>query len=102
MNFAVAGLMASTPMIVHGLLSGTLGSVGSGVLQTAISGAGATLVGLPGRAIRGGASAIGRYGGKMVGAHVNLIRNQESADMTARSQKKSGPGNKPNQPPKGK
>ena len=102
MNFAVAGLMASTPMIVHGLLSGTLASVGSGVLQTAISGAGATLVGLPVRAIRGGASAIGRYGGKMVGAHVNLIRKQESADMAARSQKKSGPNNKPNQPPKGK
>ena len=57
MNFAVAGIIATTPMIVHGLLSGTLASVGSSVLQTGLAGTGAMLAGMPMRMIQGAFSA---------------------------------------------
>jgi hypothetical protein len=52
MNFAVAGLIASTPSIVRGLLSGSLASIGGGTLQTMIGGAGAFLSQMPGRALQ--------------------------------------------------
>jgi hypothetical protein len=48
MNFAVAALMVSTPALVHGFLSGTLGSVGGGTIQSMIGGVGALLAGAPG------------------------------------------------------
>lgn len=47
MNFAVAALMASTPALVHGFMSGTLASVGGGAVQSMIGGAGAFLAGAP-------------------------------------------------------
>lgn len=42
-NFAVAGLMASTPALVHGFLNGALASAGSQSLQTMLSGVGPTI-----------------------------------------------------------
>jgi hypothetical protein len=56
MNFAVAGLMASTPMLVHGFLSGTLASIGGSTIQTMISGAGTALTKTPMAAIQSGVS----------------------------------------------
>ena len=66
MNFAVAGLIATTPMIVHGILSGTLASVGSGVLQTALAGTGAFLTAVPMKAIKTAVSK-GRQAATSVG-----------------------------------
>jgi hypothetical protein len=48
MNFAVATLMASTPALVHGFLSGTLAGVGGSTVQSMAGGAGALLAGAPG------------------------------------------------------
>lgn len=66
MNFAVAGLMAGTPLIAHGLLSGTLASVGSSVLQTGLAGTGAFLTMAPMKVIQSGVRT-GREGIKSVG-----------------------------------
>ena len=54
LNFAVAGLMASTPILVHSFLSGSISSMGSSVLQTMASGAGAALAAQPMRLIQKG------------------------------------------------
>jgi len=55
LNFAVAGLMASTPILVHSFLSGSISSMGSSVLQTMASGAGAALAAQPMRLLQKGA-----------------------------------------------
>lgn len=47
MNFAVAGLVASTPMLVHGFLSGSLAAIGGSTLQTMTSGMGAFMLQYP-------------------------------------------------------
>ncbi|MCM0606267.1 MAG: hypothetical protein KA715_09265 [Xanthomonadaceae bacterium] len=47
LNFAVAGLLASTPMLVHSFLNGQLASAGASALQTMTSGMGASLSGIP-------------------------------------------------------
>jgi hypothetical protein len=56
MNFAVAALMAGTPLIVHHFLSGSLASIGGGAVQTMIGGAGQLLARMPARVLE---SAIG-------------------------------------------
>lgn len=55
LNFAVAGLMASTPILVHAFLGGTIASFGGAVIQTMASGTGAVLAAQPMRVIQGGA-----------------------------------------------
>ena len=103
MNFAVAGLMASTPMIVHGILSGTLASVGAGVLQTALSGTGAMLAGMPMRALtkgentatRGTIGTVTRAGR----AGIQLAKTQLGMPPTP---SKSGGSSGPPKPTKGK
>ena len=57
MNFAVAGLMVSTPALVHGFLSGSLAGVGGTALQSMAGGLGAMLAGAP--------LALGRKGLKL-------------------------------------
>ena len=57
MNFAVAGLMVSTPVLVHAFLSGSLGAIGSSALQSMAGGAGMILSQAPARAISQGVSA---------------------------------------------
>ena len=52
MNFAVAGLMVSTPVLVHAFLSGSLGALGSSAVQGMVGSAGAMLSHLPARAIQ--------------------------------------------------
>ncbi len=52
LNFTVAGLMASTPMLVHSFLGGSLGSMGGAVIQTMAAGAGAVLAAQPMRVIQ--------------------------------------------------
>lgn len=52
MNFAVAGLMASTPALVHGFLSGALASVGGTAVQNMLAGTGAVMAAAPMRAIQ--------------------------------------------------
>ncbi len=54
LNFTVAGLMASTPMLVHSYLGGSLASMGGAVIQTMAAGAGAVLAAQPMRLIQGG------------------------------------------------
>ena len=54
LNFAVAGLMASTPMLVHAFLSGSISALGSSMVQTMATGAGAALATAPMRAVQGG------------------------------------------------
>ena len=56
LNFTVAGLMASTPMLVHSFLGGSLAAMGGAVIQTMASGAGAMLTGQPMRVIQSGAN----------------------------------------------
>ncbi len=58
LNFTVAGLMASTPILIHSFLSGSLASMGGSVIQTMASGAGAVLTAQPIRVIQGGASWV--------------------------------------------
>ncbi len=58
MNFAVAGLMASTPALVHGFMSGSLASVGGSTIQTMLSGTGALLTRAPMNAIQSTARTI--------------------------------------------
>lgn len=55
MNFAVAGLMASTPMIVHSFMSGAMGAIGGSMVQTMASGVGGFLAAQPMRMIQQGA-----------------------------------------------
>lgn len=55
LNFAVAGLMASTPILVHSFLGGSIASMGGSVIQTMASGAGAMLAAQPMRFVQGGA-----------------------------------------------
>ena len=106
MNFAVAGLMASTPMIAHGILSGTLSSVGAGVLQTALSGTGAMMAGIPMRTLmKGWSEAKGRTtaaAGRTASASVMLIKTQ--LGMPPNPSKAGGTPHKNNKPiqPKGK
>jgi len=47
MNFSVAALMASTPALVHGFLSGTLASIGGSAVQSMVGGAAGMLAGAP-------------------------------------------------------
>jgi hypothetical protein len=54
MNFAVAGLMASTPMLVHGFFAGSLASAGGSAIQTMLSGAGVAMAGLPMKTLQQG------------------------------------------------
>lgn len=54
MNFAVAGLMACTPMLVHGFLSGSLATAGGSAIQTMLSGAGVAMASAPMKAIQTG------------------------------------------------
>jgi hypothetical protein len=56
LNFTVAGLMASTPMLVHSYLSGALASMGGSVMQTMASGVGAVLTAQPMRVIQSSAN----------------------------------------------
>lgn len=58
LNFTVAGLMVSTPMLVHAFLGGSLASMGGSVIQTMASGAGALLTAQPMRVIQNGVSGI--------------------------------------------
>ena len=57
MNFAVAGLMVSTPILVHAFLSGALGAIGSSAVQTMAGSAGMILSQAPMRAIQETGSA---------------------------------------------
>lgn len=90
MNFAVAGLMAGTPMIAHGLLSGTLASVGSSTLQTGLAGVGAFLTAVPMRALQ---STINAGGAGLKAAGGAALRPMIS--------KPSGPPNGPMKPKPG-
>jgi hypothetical protein len=97
MNFAVAGLIATTPLIVHGFLSGTLASIGSSVLQTALGGTGALLTMAPMKAIRSG---MGRGKAEVAaagGAAMNRIFPNRSLGTrgTRSSQARSSPSLKP-------
>ena len=56
LNFAVAGLLASTPVIVHAFLSGSIGALGGSMVQTMASGVGGFLAAQPMRAVQHGAS----------------------------------------------
>lgn len=56
LNFAIAGLMVTTPMLVHGFLSGQLASAGGSAIQTMVGGAGAAMSSIPMKAIRSAAS----------------------------------------------
>lgn len=47
MNFAVAGLMITTPALVHAFVTGSLGSIGSSMVQTMSGGLGAIVLSLP-------------------------------------------------------
>ena len=47
LNFAIAGLMASTPMLVHSFLNGQLSSIGGSALQTMTSGIGTAMTRIP-------------------------------------------------------
>jgi hypothetical protein len=47
LNFAIAGLMVSTPMLVHGFLSGQLASIGGSAIQTMVGGMGTAMARLP-------------------------------------------------------
>lgn len=57
MNFAVAGLMACTPALVHGFLSGALASIGGSAVQTMLSGTGGALATLPIKTLSSAAQA---------------------------------------------
>lgn len=52
MNFAVAGLMITTPMLVHGFLNGALAAVGGSAIQTMISGAAPAMMQVPMKSIQ--------------------------------------------------
>ena len=67
MNFAVAGLMVSTPVLVHAFLSGSLGALGSSAVQGMVGGAGAILSRIPSQAIQK-AAGVGGTAGRAVGA----------------------------------
>jgi len=54
LNFTVAGLMATTPILVHAFLSGALGAMGGSLLQTMVAGTGALLTAQPMRVIQSG------------------------------------------------
>lgn len=58
MNFAVAGLMIMTPNIVHAFVTGSLGAIGGGVMQTMTSGLAALALTAPLRGMKatGGAA----------------------------------------------
>ncbi len=60
MNFAVAALMATTPIIVHALLNGSLASIGASGLQTMAGGIGAFLSHLPMKGIEMAKSGVGK------------------------------------------
>ena len=51
MNFAVAGLMVSTPILVHAFLSGALGAMGGSAVQAMAGGVGSVLTQFPQRAL---------------------------------------------------
>lgn len=57
LNFAIAGLMARTPALVHGFLSGQVASAGASSLQTMIGGIGVAMAAAPMKAIRSVAQA---------------------------------------------
>ena len=73
-NFAVAGLIASTPIVVHGFLSGTLAAAAGGSLQTMTGGLGTSLVSAPIQALRKGVEAGRKTGGKALSAVATFIR----------------------------
>ncbi|MGK5083420.1 hypothetical protein WDW37_08935 [Bdellovibrionota bacterium FG-1] len=108
MNFAVAGLIATTPLIVHGILSGTLASIGSSVLQTGLAGTGAFLATAPMRTIQGGISK-GRHVVQMAGgralSRMMPTRPQNGPHPTSGAPKhqqptrSNGPGGGANRPP---
>lgn len=85
MNFAVAGLMASTPALVHGFLTGALSSVGAGTLQTAIGGLGVALATVPIRTLKAGAAMTGRAAAGAAGlATPRMIRKKPPSAPIAR------------------
>jgi hypothetical protein len=76
MNFAVAGLMATTPGLVHGFLSGTIASVGGSAAQTMLSGAGASMAMLPMGAMQAAARVTKSTAARGVGSMVRTIRGR--------------------------
>ncbi|GEM_PF-2939120 len=66
MNFTVAGLMASTPILVHAIFSGSLASVGGGAIQTMLSGAGSILTSAPMRAIQAPINSVKQHARQIV------------------------------------
>ena len=75
LNFAVAGLMASTPVIVHSLLAGSLGSIGGSMVQTMASGVGGFLAAQPMRMLQRGASFATRATKSITGGMARQIRS---------------------------
>ena len=78
LNFAVAGLMASTPMIARALLSGTIGGLGGSMVQTMASGVGGFLAAQPMRMLQRGAGSINQGARSMFSGAVNHIRSENS------------------------
>jgi hypothetical protein len=75
MNFAVAGLMATTPALVHGFLSGAIASVGGSAAQTMLSGAGASMARLPMVTMQAAARNTKETASRGIGTMVRSIRN---------------------------
>ena len=88
MNFAVAGLMATSPALVHGFLSGTIASVGGSAAQTMLGGVGATMARLPMSTLQNTAQSAKTKTFSGISSMARLIRQQ--------------PGKNTPKPPKGK
>jgi hypothetical protein len=82
LNFAVAGLMASTPVIVHSLLSGSIGALGGSMVQTMVSGVGGALAAQPMRAVQNGVSWATSAATQGVRSTFGTMARQISADQT--------------------
>lgn len=80
LNFAVAGLMASTPVIVHSFMSGSMGALGGSMVQTMASGVGGFLAAQPMRMIQRGTQAatgaVSQGARSMFGSMTRQIRSE--------------------------
>jgi hypothetical protein len=90
LNFSVAALMACTPILVHGFLSGSIASLGGATIQTAISAAGGFLAQAPTRLMTKGAT-IATSGVKRASTH--FVRH-----LSASRNKAPKPGSPPRLP----
>jgi hypothetical protein len=90
MNFSVAALMATTPILVHGFLSGTIASIGGATIGSALSGAGGFLANAPLKLASKGAS-LATSAVKGVGKP--LVQRFTQRKPPAKQQSTSGPKN---------